>query len=277
MPELPEVEHARQRLLRVLGQGETIVDAQASDALVVKEPPDWRKAIVGRSIQGATRIGKSVLVHLSGDHALFFHLGMTGRVVSCDPSSSELPRFTRFWLETARGRACLADARRLGRSMAGPVMDVRRKAKLDELGPDALTIRDGPMLRACLSSVRIGIKAALMDQARLAGIGNIHAAEALWLAKIHPERPASSLSAKQWADLAKGIHETLSRTLEALRDDEDLVYVSSGGPNPFFVYDREGEPCPRCGGKIARELSRGRSTYLCPRCQRRASPKSSGG
>lgn len=275
MPELPEVEHARQRLLRILGQGEAILDAQASDALVVKEPGDWHEAIVGRSIEGATRIGKSVLVHLSGDHALFFHLGMTGQVVSCERGSSELPRFTRWWLETARGRACLADARRLGRSIAGPAIEVRRKAKLDELGPDALTIRDGPMLRACLSSARSGIKVALMDQSRIAGIGNIHAAEALWLARIHPERPASSLSAKQWADLATGIHETLSRTLEALRDDEDLVYVSSGGPNPFLVYDREGEPCPRCGTKIVREVTRGRSTYLCPRCQRQGrSPRS---
>ncbi len=269
MPELPEVEHARQRLLRILGEGEVITDAEALDSLVVKGPDDWRAAIVGRSIERAERIGKSVLVHLSGEHAFFFHLGMTGQVLSLERGASELPRFTRWWLETARGRACLADARRLGRSIAGSEEDVRRKAKLDALGPDALTIQSGAMLRERFSSAKGPIKAALMDQSRIAGIGNIHAAEVLWIAKIHPERPAPRLRTEQWNELTKALHETLSRTLDSMRDDEDLVYVSSGGPNPFFVYGREGEPCPRCGTKIKREVARGRSTYFCPRCQRK--------
>jgi formamidopyrimidine-DNA glycosylase len=269
MPELPEVEHARRRLLRILGQGKTITDAQALDSLVIKDPHGWRAEVVGRSIESVTRVGKSVLVHLSGDHALFFHLGMTGQVVGTDRGANELPRFTRWWIETAHGRACLADARRLGRSIAGSEGEVRHEAKLDELGPDALTIQSGAMLRERFSSAKSSIKTALMDQSRIAGVGNIHAAEALWLAKIHPERPVPRLTTEQWNALAKGLHETLSRTLDSMRDDEDIVYVSSGGPNPFFVYGREGEPCPRCGTKIKREVTQGRSTYLCPRCQRK--------
>lgn len=271
MPELPEVEHARRRLLAILGEGGAIDDAQALDTIVVAQPAtEWRGAIVGRRIEGAERIGKNVVVLLSGGHALWFHLGMTGQVLPAARGASELPRFTRWWVETAKGRACLADGRRLGRSVAGPRDEVRGRAKLDALGPDALTIPGGAALRERMGRAKGPIKAALLDQSRVAGIGNIQAAEALWLAKIHPERPVPRLTAAQWTRLATAIRETLERTLRTMRDDEDVVYVEAGGPNPFLVYDREGEPCPRCGAKIAREVARGRSTYFCPRCQRLA-------
>ncbi|MDQ3031414.1 MAG: hypothetical protein M3Y87_03285 [Myxococcota bacterium] len=269
MPELPEVEHARRRFLAILGQDATIVDARSLDPIVVPQAADeWRAAIIGHRIEGAERIGKNVLVRLSADHALWFHLGMTGQVLASERGARELPRFTRWWLETAKARVCLADGRRLGRSIAGPRDDVRRLAKLDALGPDALSIADAASLRARFERAKGPIKAALLDQSRLAGIGNIQAIEALWLAKIHPERPVPRLTPDQWRRLADAIRDTLVRTLETMRDDQDVVYVEAGGPNPFRVYDREGEPCPRCGATITREVARARSTYLCPRCQR---------
>jgi formamidopyrimidine-DNA glycosylase len=271
MPELPEVEHARRRLLVILGEGTPIVDAAALDPIVVPQTAAaWREAVVGRRIEGAERIGKNVVVRLSGDHALWFHLGMTGHVVPIARGASELPRFTRWWIETKHGRACLADGRRLGRSVAGARDEVQRLAKLDALGPDALSIPDAAALRARFARAKGPIKAALLDQSRIAGIGNIQAAEALWRAKIHPERPVPRLTTEQWTRLAAAIRASLEHALATMRDDEDVVYVEAGGPNPFQVYDREGEPCPRCGAKIAREVARGRSTYFCPRCQRSA-------
>ncbi len=276
MPELPEVEHARRTFLATLGEGERVVDARALDPIVVPMSADaWRDAIVGRRIEGAERIGKNVLVALSGGHALWFHLGMTGRLVrddapgeARDPATA-LPRFTRSWVKTRRATLCLADARRLGRSFAGPREDVVTGSKMDALGPDALAIESPAALRERFARTRAPIKAALMDQARLAGIGNIQAAETLWRAKIHPETPTPALSPAAWQRLFEAMRESIDAALASMPDAEPIVYVEAGGPNPFLVYDREGEPCPRCGAAIAREVARGRSTYLCPRCQRR--------
>lgn len=276
MPELPEVEHARRQLLAVLGEGETITDARASDPIEVPMSHDaWRAAIVGRRIEGAVRVGKNVRIELSGDHAIWFHLGMTGRLVRLGAPDEKvddatgLPRFTRWWLRTARATLCLADARRLGRCLAGPRDEVLRASKMDELGPDALAIDSPDALRARLDKARGPIKAALMDQGRIAGIGNIQALEALWRAKIHPETPVPALKPDAWERLYAGMRESLDAALATMRDTDEVVYVEAGGPNPFLVYDREGETCPRCGAKIVREVVRGRSSYLCPKCQRK--------
>jgi formamidopyrimidine-DNA glycosylase len=270
MPELPEVEHARRRLLSALG-GEPIVEAASLDPIVVpQEASRFRAGLVGRRAAGADRVGKNVLLHLEGGSALWFHLGMTGHVVVEKRGAKELPRFTRWWIATPEVRICLADGRRLGRALAGPEEEVRERSGIPKLGPDALGL-DAEVLAARLAKVRGPIKAALMDQARLAGIGNIQAAEALWRAKIHPETPVPALDARAWSALAKAIRTSLDESLASMRPDEDVVYVEQGGPNPFRVYDREGEKCPRCRkAKIVREVARGRASYLCPHCQPKA-------
>lgn len=270
MPELPEVEHARRRWLHLLGAGEEILEARALDRIVVPQSAaSFAKALIGATIEGADRVGKNVIVRLSGERALWFHLGMTGRVVAWR-EGEEMPRFTRWWLRTARARVALADPRKLGRAIAGPAAKVRAGSKIDRLGPDALEVHDAGALRALFGRAKLPIKVALMEQDRIAGIGNIQAAEALWIAKIHPERSVQELRDREWVALADAIQSTLRASIASMSDDEEIVYVESGGPNPFRVYDREGETCSRCGkAKIARETSRGRSTYLCPRCQRR--------
>lgn len=268
MPELPEVEHARRRWLHLLGT-EEILGADALDPIVVPQTrASFVNALLGRTIEGADRRGKNVIVGLAGEHALWFHLGMTGRVVDWR-AGEEMPRFTRWWVKTRRGRIALADPRKLGRAIAGPIAEVREQSKIDRLGPDALELADPGALRARFGRATLPIKAALMDQERIAGIGNIHAAEALWLAKIHPDRPTASLSAREWSTLAAAIQRSLRSSIESMLEDQEIVYVESGGPNPFQVYDREGQLCSRCRrAAIVRETSRGRSTYLCPRCQR---------
>lgn len=273
MPELPEVEHARKQVLSILGR-EEILAARAVDSIVVPQShASFATALIGHRIEGLDRVGKNLLVRLDGDRALWFHLGMTGRVVRW-AEDDEVPRFTRWWISTPKGRLALADARKLGRAIAGPAAKVREAAKLDRLGPDALTVTSGEALASLFAKTRLPIKAALMDQARLAGIGNIQAAEALWYAKIHPGTPVPDLTAKQWTALAEAMQESLRRSIDSMKGDEEVVYVEAGGPNPFRVYDREGETCPRCRrAKIVREVARGRSTYFCPSCQRAVPPR----
>jgi formamidopyrimidine-DNA glycosylase len=277
MPELPEVEHARRTIVRAL-DADPIVRAETADPIVVPQGPEAFATLVGVRLVGSERTGKSVILRLAGEGArelaLFFHLGMTGRLVVRDASDPEPVRFARWTIVTPRRAITLADARRLGRARVGPYGEVARDAGFLALGPDALTITTGEALAACFRGrggklVSGPIKTALMDQARLAGLGNIHAAEALFLARVHPDRPTSSLRPTEWDALARGVHETLARTLASMRDDEELVYVSDGGPNPFFVYGKEGEPCPVCGAPIRRDEHAGRGTYFCAKCQKK--------
>jgi formamidopyrimidine-DNA glycosylase len=276
MPELPEVEHARRTIVRAL-DADPIVRAETADPIVVPQGPEVFATLVGARLVGSERIGKSVILRLAGpgprEVALFFHLGMTGRLVVRDATDASPLRFARWTIATPHRAITFADARRLGRVRIGPYDEVARDTGFLALGPDALTITTGQALAACFRGrggkpVSSPIKTALMDQARLAGLGNIHAAEALFLARVHPDRPTSSLRPAEWDALARGVHETLSRTLASMRDDEALVYVSDGGPNPFFVYGKEGQPCPACGAPIRRDEHAGRGTYFCAKCQK---------
>ncbi len=278
MPELPEVEHARRTIVRAL-DADPIVSAETADPIVVPQGAEaFTSALVGARVLGSERTGKSVILRLAHpdgrEVGLFFHLGMTGRLVVRETTSDEAPRFARWAIATAKKRITLADGRRLGRALVGSLEEVRRASGFTKLGPDALTVTSGETLAECFRGrggklARLPIKQALMDQSRLAGLGNIHAAEALFLARLHPERAASSLRATEWDALAAGIQQTLARTLDGMKDDEELVYVSDGGPNPFLVYDREGEPCPVCGAEIQRDSHAGRSTYFCAKCQKK--------
>ena len=283
MPELPEVEHARQVVIRALGD-DVITHATSSDAIVVAQgAQSFAHALEGARVVGSERRGKSVLLRLaspSGEIGLFFHLGMTGHVVvrprSADASAADdaALRFARWSIATDTTRVTLVDARRLARAIAGTYADVMRSSGIEKLGPDALTIHSGAELAARYRGKTgrfpsAAIKLALMDQAKLAGLGNIHAAEALFHARVHPDTPTSSLTAKEWDALARGIETTLGTTLGSLDPSQELVYVSDGGPNPFSVYRKDGTPCPVCGKTIEKMEHGGRSTYFCAKCQKK--------
>jgi len=270
MPELPEVEHARAQTERWL-RGQRLDEARSFDALVVVDPEAF-EGLRGATVEGVHRRGKHLLLRTTDGRALWFHLGMTGHVHALPASGpiaeAALPRFSRWALRTPKLVVALTDPRRLGRAHAGPASAIEA-AHLGRLGPEA-TAASSELLASVLDT-RLPLKAALMDQARLAGLGNIHAAEALFLAGLHPERPSSSLRVAERERLAAAIREALERAV--VPPEEDLVYVNEGGPNPFLVYGREGEPCTVCGGAIGRVTTAGRSTYFCPRCQPRR-PKS---
>lgn len=270
MPELPEVEHARRQLAALVGA--RIDRVTARDAIVLGKRPKaaFARALEGRTIERIERRGKSLLVHLSGGGGLAMHLGMTGSLVIV-PREAAPSRFARVSLALGDRALHFDDPRKLGRLFAGPVDEARRAGKWDALGPDALDVTTPKALAARFAGTRGPIKMALLDQARVAGIGNIHASEALFFARLHPMRTTPSLTARDWQHLHAGIQESLARALDELdrldAHGEPLVYLSAGGENPFLVYDREGEPCPRCGKPLVREVHGGRSSYLCRHCQ----------
>jgi formamidopyrimidine-DNA glycosylase len=272
MPELPEVEHARRKLLTL--RGARIDRAIARDAIVLgkQKKAAFARALAGRTLEGVDRRGKSLLVRLSGGAGLAMHLGMTGSLV-IERGERARPRFSRVSLETDAGTLHFDDPRKLGRLFAGSLDEARRAAKHDALGPDALTIASAKALAARFDGVRAPIKSALLEQSYVAGLGNIHAGEALFLARLHPLRSTASLDARAWSRLYAGIHDTLARAFAQLerleKSGEDLVYVSAGGENPFLAYGRAGEPCPRCGRAIVRQVHGGRATYVCTHCQPR--------
>jgi len=166
------------------------------------------------------------------------------------------------------GRVCFVDLRRFGRILAEPTYDaLLRRREIAQIGPDALRELDLRRLREALAGTARTVKETIMDQRVLGGLGNIYAAEALWRARIHPATAARAVDDPSLRALARGIRESLRAGLQEFKKGEVPEYVEEGAPNPFFVYDREGEPCRRCRARLKRRVLGGRSTVFCPRCQ----------
>lgn len=264
MPELPEVERAARTLARA-AVGVRIRRARVLHPSVGRRMSRSRVArLAGRSIVRVERQGKHQLVHLDDGAVLHVHFRMTGDW-EVNASGTTLPRFARFVLELENdARIVLADPRALA------VIDLLDAGSelTTKLGPDALSAGfDAGHLRRALTTRRIAIKPALLDQRVVAGIGNIYAAEALWRAKIDPRLTAASITARDAARLVRAIRDVLSH----FSDD-----VGSSAPSRaprFAVYDREGKPCRRCRTPIARVVQAGRSTYWCPGCQVSRGPR----
>ena len=268
MPELPEVEIEREKLEGWLA-GRRILRAKVPDPILRggQSRRSVESALAGATIREVSRRGKFLLIELARDRPrLLVHLGMTGRFALLARGEKE-PKFTRAVLELSRGeRLAFADARRLGEFRL--VRDKERK-RLEALGPEPLD--DGFTGRTLFSVLQRSsrpIKIVLMDQHRIAGIGNIQAAEALFLARIHPEEPANELTPKQAAALSRSMRRCVREELDRLRLDGR--YVNEGGENHFRVYGKGGEPCRRCKTPIDKLVQEGRSSYYCPSCQTQA-------
>jgi formamidopyrimidine-DNA glycosylase len=265
VPELPEVEIAREELERWL-VGRRIVSASAPDARLRARQSRKRveAALVRARVRAVDRRGKFLIIELSrGRGAVVAHLGMTGRFVRLHRGEPD-PPFVRAELGLGGGeRVVLTDARRLGQFR---LRDRREEARLRALGFEPLSedLTPARLHRLTERSSR-PVKLLLMDQKRIAGIGNIHAAEALFLAGIHPERKASSLSADEARRLLRSMRRALRAELGRYRRANSYLY--EGAENHFLVYGRRGEPCPRCRTPIERLPQQGRSSYYCPTCQ----------
>lgn len=275
MPELPEVEVGRRQLQR-WASGRVLREVRVLDRAVVRRVlsskpsdalPDGEVrlgALVGREAGPLQRYGKR-LGWTFGDRAILCHFGMSGAWLHGPPSDPP-PPVARLGLVFDDVVVWFVDGRRFGCVVPIAASELATAIRAD-CGPDALLEpRDGPGLRAALTCKK-PIKVAMMEQDRLAGIGNIHAAEACFRAKLWPKKRADTLSASEWAALADAIVAQLSGSIDVEGEQDELVYVNLGGPNPFSVYGREGEPCPVCGTTIVAEELGGRTTYWCPHCQ----------
>jgi formamidopyrimidine-DNA glycosylase len=194
---------------------------------------------------------------------------MTGKFV---PDPNEPRPGTRIRLGLSDGsRIAFIDARRFGRIRLAPdAHSAASHPELSRLGPDALELcRRSGGLASVLKGRRRPIKPALMDQSLLAGIGNIYAAEGLFAGRVHPTARCDRVGAARYQAIADGIVASMEATLVRDLGDEINYLQEKGSLNPFTVYGRDGEPCHRCETSIERTVQSGRSTFWCPRCQRR--------
>ena len=270
MPELPEVETTVRGLVPVL-EGRRLVSVEARRADLRRAfPPDLRQRLTGAIVTGLARRAKYGLIATDRGDTLVFHLGMSGRW-RLDPA--ELGAHDHFLLETEEGRrAALNDPRRFGSLDLVPSDALDGWEPFARMGPEPLG--DG-FTAACLAEALVGrtapIKAMLLDQKIVAGLGNIYVCEALHMAGIAPTRAAGRISSARLERLVEAIKAVLVAAIEAggssLRD-----YARPSGELGYFskqwrVYGREGEACG-CGSPIRRRSDSGRSTFFCPRCQR---------
>ena len=273
MPELPEVEFAARQLRRWL-VGKRMASAEVEPTRIVRpaKPAPMAEALGGRTVRGVERRAKYLLLTFDGGLGAISHLGMTGKWILRREGQAE--RWSRVRLHLAGGKVVhYIDPRMFGTFKLGDAAALRTHAPFAALGRDPLVDGlDAEQLGEILRRTARPVKIALMDQALIGGLGNIHAAEALYRARIHPARPAKSLTPAELEALAQGIHDTIQHALsaeDAEAEHGEITYVEEGGPNPFLVYDRKGERCSRRNGTIESFVQGGRTTYFCPVCQKR--------
>ena len=270
MPELPEVETTVRGLAPVLtGQRLTRVEPRRAD-LRKAIPVDLRQRLTGATVTTLGRRGKYGMIHTDRGDTLAFHLGMSGRW-RVDPS--EPLAHDHLVIETSEARTlALNDPRRFGFLDLWPSDSIADYPPFATMGPEPLGADfTGEHLVAVLAGRSAPIKAMLLDQRIVAGLGNIYVCEALHLARIAPSRAAGRIAPVRLDRLAIAVREVLLAAIDAggstLRDyarpDGELGYFSK----QFLVYGREGERC-RCGGVVRRRTEHGRSTFWCPTCQR---------
>jgi len=290
VPELPEVEVTRRRLAPILvGRVIERVETTKDSYFFLTKPDVLRRRLAGRRVNELTRIGKYLLAQLDDGDRLLLHLGMTGQLFSSAVSSVRLfSAKTRGSLPPEALREFKADAHthlRLHFEDGGPSVlfrDVRKFGKvaliragvddprLDKLGVDALAA-DGETLFAAARARKIPIKSLLLDQGVIAGIGNIYADEALFLAKVRPTRSARRVNARECRAIVAAAQKVMKRSIEtggsSISDYVTPDGSDGGYQNERKVYARKGLPCLVCKTPIRRVVIATRSTHYCPECQ----------
>ncbi len=289
MPELPEVETVRRGLEpAMVGARIERVEVRRGD-IRFPFPPRFGERLTGRRIEGVARRAKYLLVALDSGETLIAHLGMSGSfrieevfVGEFHHPRSKDPKHDHVVLHLDNGKVVTYnDPRRFGFMDLADAGTLDRHPRLAELGDEPLAAGfDAARIATLFAGSRAPLKAALLDQKRIAGLGNIYVCEALYRANLSPFRPAADLATAKGAPtkaaraLAKAIRAVLEEAIEAggstLRDhrraDGELGYFQ----HSFAVYDRQGAACPNrgCRGTIGRDAQSGRSTFYCPDCQK---------
>jgi formamidopyrimidine-DNA glycosylase len=271
MPELPEVETIRRRLApRVEGRALARVHVLDPRWTRPRPPAEIEAALTGRRVRRLARRGKYLLWELDDERYLLAHLRMTGALLYDPPAE---PAHARVRIELSDGhRLVYDDPRRFGTgelAVGAPALAAFFAARLGVEPLDGAFTPEG--LRALGRSSRAPIKAFLLDQRRVAGVGNIYADEALFRARIHPLRQARRLTRAQWGALHAAVIDALRAGIAAegasIDDYRDPDGARGSFQDEFLVHRRAGEPCIRCATPVRKLVAAGRGTYVCERCQ----------
>lgn len=276
MPELPEVHFV------VTALNASIKDRRIEAAQLIRsrlapdtDPQTFADELAGSSVNFVHRRGKNILVDLSNGRTLLTHLRMSGRFLLL-PDEKPDPKFAHavFYFDDGY-RLVFDDQRHFGLMKVLKTSDVHASREIVKLAPEPLSDQFSPSyFRSTLLSSKRSIKETLLDQTKVCGLGNIYAAEALFLSGIDPRKRASSLSAKRSGQLHAMIRQVLQQAIsigaEFPVDPEDISGNSygAGSETAWLVYDRESSPCHKCEKPITRITQGGRSSYFCRKCQR---------
>jgi formamidopyrimidine-DNA glycosylase len=268
MPELPEVETIKNELLPHV-MGRTIKSVDILWDRMVKQPSvgEFKSQVAGQKITNLTRRGKYLFFHLSGGRVLVMHMKMTGSLV-VNPQDT---KFARAVLHLDNGTSVsFHDPRKFGKMWLEDSPDAVTKALGPEPLDESFTMNT---LGGILVKHKAPIKPILLDQTIIAGIGNMYADESLFEARIHPEKPANSLTKDELKRLYLAIQLVLRKALSKKGASVRNYIRPDGAPgtahDEFSVAHGTGKKCPRCGAAIARLVVRGRGTYICPKCQKK--------
>ena len=271
MPELPEVETIVCELNPlIVGKRVTYVHVAWPGSVAGATPEEFAARLIGQRIAGLTRRGKFLVFQLASGELMLAHLRMTGRLLLRSRTAPE-DRFAKVVIGLEGDEELrFTDIRKFGRLQLASAEEA--KASFSQLGPEPLTDEFcAEDLRRIFAKHKAPLKSLLLNQTLLAGVGNIYADEALFLARLHPERRPDSLSAADWQRLHEGIRRALREGIEDRGTTFSNYRDGRGRPGShqesLSVYRRTGQACPRCGATVERTVVSGRSTHYCPRCQ----------
>jgi len=274
VPELPEVETVA-RGLRMVLPGRRILGVRLGKTDFIDDPAALERELPGKTIASVRRYGKFLVLELeranggAGELSLLIHLGMTGQLVTCGAEAPVRPHTHAFLLLDNGHELRYTDIRRFGKIRI--VANGEHASALGKLGLDPLEAKETEFIER-MGGRRARIKALLLDQRVLRGMGNIYTDESLWRARIHPKRLGANLKAGELRRLYRAVRDVLNEAIR-LRGSSVSDYVDADGQRGEFqlrhrVYQREGQKCFRCKTKIRRVVVAGRSSYFCPRCQK---------
>lgn len=275
MPELPEVETVR-RMLEAHVVGRTVRAVRLS-GLALREPVSrgLGRSITGRAIRGVSRLGKFLIFELEGGVSLLSHLGMSGRWLFSEHADGEPLPHVHARIGFADGSDLrFQDPRRFGLLRLVRAERLARDRAIAALGPDPIASPPtGEALKTRARGLKVSVKGFLLDQKKIAGIGNIYASEILHRARVDPRRRAGALRAAEWEAIAAEIGAVLNEAIAGFGTTFSMYRTLWNEPGTYGdqlrVYDRAREPCRSCGTPIRRIVQGQRSTFYCPRCQSR--------
>jgi len=282
MPELPEVETMRRGIAGIVGSEIVQVEkirCSRKPILITPAIKQFHNRVKGRIITEIGRLGKRVVIQLDSGDRMIIEPRMTGLLLIADPPSAEHLRFRIVLGQGLIPEVQYWDRRGLGRIMLWSDQQYREKLSDGSLGPDALAV-DPEQLQSIFASSQRPVKVALLDQAKIAGVGNLYASEILHLAKIHPETSCQQVSKRKWVAVHQAMLNVLQTAIEyegsTLADGtyRNSLNKSGGYQNEHRVYGRENQLCLTCRqGQIVRIVQAQRSTFFCGKCQKKHSKR----